>query len=74
MCHRYGRRQVECFKLILPLALAAQWRLLMGLAGGREEHERVRQALGYLASEDGRIMAVLLRAELARGPRKKPVC
>jgi hypothetical protein len=74
MCHRYGRRQVECFKLILPLALAAQWRLLMGLAGDREEHERVRKALGYLASEDGRIMAVLLRAELARGPRKKSVC
>jgi hypothetical protein len=60
MLHKFGRGSVECFKLIQPLALVAQWRLLVGLAGGGRERARVRQALRYLASEDHRLMSLLM--------------
>jgi hypothetical protein len=60
MLHRYGRGRVECYKLIKPLALAAQWRVVVGLAGGRQECSRVGRALRYLASEEDRLMSLLL--------------
>jgi hypothetical protein len=60
MLHRFGRSQVECFKLTKPLALAAQWRLMVGLAGDHQERRRVAKALRYLASEEDRLMSLLL--------------
>lgn len=60
MLHTFGRRQVECFKLIQPLALVAQWRMLVGLAGSGRERVLVRKALRYLAAQDDRLMSLLL--------------
>jgi hypothetical protein len=63
MVHMRGRHQVKCYKVIEPLALAVQWRLRVGLAGGGEERRRLEHALRYLASQHGSLMSLLLLRE-----------
>lgn len=67
----FGTDQVECFRLIQPLALAAQWRLLVGLAGSRcsvnkQQRRRVAVALRYLASQSSGLMSIMLLHECSR--------
>lgn len=63
MVHLRGRHQVKCYKVTEPLALAVQWRLRVGLAGGREERRRLVRALRYLAAQHGSLMSLLLLHE-----------
>lgn len=58
---RFGKRQVECFRVIKPIVLAVQWRLLVGLAGTTpREQQQVMKSLRFAASQNGQLMSIML--------------
>jgi len=72
LLHRFGQDQVQCFRVVQPLAHVALWRLLVGCSGGSSQERRfLAGALHYLGTENPQLLSLRM---LKRQTREAAGC